>query len=203
MEKVLSGERRRLYLEKRAESLRNFAPVSQESLDTLMNETEIIEVKKNTVLQAENTVARYVYVLLEGVVREHTEGECGEDINVLFHGVGSSFGSFISIQNSEPALYSITSIKNSVLSRLDGKRFFEMVSKHPDLDLLFSRVLQKKYIQLYSRIIDLLKKDIEKQLIGEGEISKDLIKQIPSYHLASYLRLTPESLSRIRARLRK
>ncbi|MGI1679869.1 MAG: Crp/Fnr family transcriptional regulator [Cellvibrionaceae bacterium] len=202
MKIIKDSQQYSLYRRRLAEALAQKSALSSDAIEAILENSEIIEFTKNESLQQEGFPAQYLYISLTGLLREHIAGENEEDINILFRTGGEGFGATPSLKTGEPAVYSISTIKTSIVARCDGNTFFSLIEKYPEIVEIINTSLDQNYTTIYMRLIHLLKKDIPKQLSGEGELSLELIEALPAYHLASYLRITPESLSRIKKKMK-
>ena len=102
--------------------------------------------------------------------------------------------------SNEPSLFAIESIEPSTIISVTKETFEELLRTYPTLkngfqDYIFQRF--KNYAQLFmSRIKDTPSERYEDLVKTHPEI----IKRIPQHYIASYLGITPISLSRIRNR---
>ncbi len=173
------------------------------AVEEIVSNSDIIEIKKNESIQQEGVPAKYLFIILDGLLREHITGEDDESINVIFRTSGESCGATPSIRTGDPAVYSISAISTSIVARCNGKIFYSITEKYPEVMDIIHLGLDNNYTSMYMRLVNLLKKDIPRQLSGKSELSLELIERLPAYHLASYLRITPESLSRIKKKMKE
>jgi hypothetical protein len=76
-----------------------------------------------------------------------------------------------------------------------------LLKKFPTLEVL-SRLILEEELSIYQNIIaSFVTLSPEERYINLIENNSKLLNRIPQYHLASYLRVSPESLSRIRKRI--
>jgi CRP-like cAMP-binding protein len=102
--------------------------------------------------------------------------------------------------NNQPSLFTIESIEPSIVFSLSKDNYEHLHRIYPELkngfqDLMFQRF--KNYSQLFlSQIKDTPRERYEDLINNHPEI----IKRVPQHYIASYLGITPISLSRIRNR---
>jgi len=102
--------------------------------------------------------------------------------------------------NNQPSLFAIESIEPSIIFSLSKDNYEQLQRIYPELkdgfqDLMFQRF--KNYSQLFlSQIKDTPRERYEDLIDNHPEI----IKRVPQHYIASYLGITPISLSRIRNR---
>lgn len=172
------------------------------------NETNWVKVKDKfiqrdilakTVLLAEGEVPSCVYFIKKGCLRMCFNKD-GEDITFQFFFEGQAVASIDSLLNNKPSMFTIESIEPSTIISISKVDFYEIHKLYPELKDEFQNILFQRfrnYAQLFlSRIKDTPKERYDDLVINHPEI----IRRIPQHYIASYLGITPVSLSRIRNR---
>ncbi|MDX9847778.1 MAG: Crp/Fnr family transcriptional regulator [Tenuifilaceae bacterium] len=153
---------------------------------------------KTTLLQA-GAVASHVHVIKKGCVRMWFNKD-GKDITVQFFFEGQSVASIDSFLHGLPSLFTIESIEPSTIISIHKETFDKLTVLYPEFkeglqDYLFQRF--RNYAQLFlSRIMD----SPQERYVNLVKERPDIIKRVPQHYIASYLGITPISLSRIRNR---
>jgi CRP-like cAMP-binding protein len=151
------------------------------------------------VLLNEGEIAAHIHYVKKGSLRQWLNKD-GKDITTQFFFEGQAVASIESFMNGEPSMFSIESIEASEIVSIPKKTFEEVLRTNPTLkngfqDYLFQRF--RDYARLFiSRIKDSPRERYEDLMRNHPEI----IKRIPQHYIASYLGITPVSLSRIRNR---
>ena len=113
---------------------------------------------------------------------------------------GQPVASFESLVNMSPSEYSIETILPSEIVVINGLDFKNWIESHPEHHwegMHFAMDRLASYQKLFlSRIKDTPQERYETLLQDHPEI----LEQIPQHYIASYLGITPVSLSRIRSR---
>jgi CRP-like cAMP-binding protein len=158
-------------------------------------------VKKKTALLMEGDISRYVYFVEKGALRSYTIDEQGTEhvmqLVVEQHWVGD-LCSFIS---QSPGNINIQAIEDSevlLLAHSDLELLYEQI---PQMERFFRQLFQRAYVSLQQRHNASQSNSAEdryRQLIKEHP---HIAARIPLIYIASYLGITPESLSRIRKQL--
>jgi CRP-like cAMP-binding protein len=97
-----------------------------------------------------------------------------------------------------PSKYNIESLEDTVLLRITHQRFEELLVEIPCLERYFRILFQKAYINALNRLNATM---WESALDRYNEMLKEnpeIFQRVPLVYIASYLGITPESLSRIR-----
>jgi len=157
------------------------------------------EVPARTILLREGEVSKKAFFIEQGCMRLWFNNH-GKDVTFQFFFEGQAVSSIESFETGEPSLYSIESIESCVIHVISRKDFQQMLSTSDSIkkqvaDTLFQRLLfyQKLFL---SRIRDSPEERYHDLLASSPEI----LKRVPQHYIASYLGITPVSLSRIRNR---
>ena len=161
---------------------------------------EIKQLPAKTVLLEAGDVATNIFIVKYGCLRSWYNAD-GDDITLQFFLPGQPVASFESLVNSTPSEYSIETLLPTEVVVVNGLDFKNWIESHPEYHLkgiLFAMERLSSYQKLFlSRIKDSPQERYESLLKEHPEI----IAQIPQHYIASYLGITPVSLSRIRSRL--
>ncbi|MGC1389718.1 MAG: Crp/Fnr family transcriptional regulator [Bacteroidales bacterium] len=157
------------------------------------------EIASKTILLHEGEIANQVFYIKKGCLREWFNKD-GKDITFQFFLEGQAVASIESFLSNQPSLYTIESIEPSILFSLSKENFKQLQRLYPDFrdglqELMFQRFRNYSHLFL-SRIKDTPRERYEDLINNHPEI----IKRVPQHYIASYLGITPISLSRIRNR---
>jgi len=161
---------------------------------------EYMELPAKTQLVPLDKVARYSYFIIEGSMRFYYISDEGKEITGFIFTEGlfaSSLESFIQQMPSQQVLETIENCKVLRLSFDDLQQCYDEI---PKVNVLVRKILEQRlaYAQnVIAALIGLKPADRYQQL---SRLRPDLIQRIPQHILASYMGITPVSLSRIRGR---
>ncbi len=152
-----------------------------------------------SIILKEGKVADKLYYVRSGCLRLAFYND-GKDITFQFFFPGDIVASFDSLYNGTPSLFSLESIEPSELIAIDGKELRTLIRTNDVLRDEYEKMLAERfhdYQQLFlSRIRNTPQQRYEELL----EQNPEIVRRIPLHYIASYLGITPVSLSRIRAR---
>jgi len=157
------------------------------------------EIAAKSVLLQEGEIADNIYFIKKGCLREWFNKD-GKDITFQFFFEGQPVASIDSFMSHKPSLFTIESIEPSIVISIGKEDFTELFITYPEFkdrfqDFIFHRF--RNYGQLFlSRIKDSPQERYEDLIKNHPEI----IKRVPQHYIASFLGITPISLSRIRNR---
>ena len=153
-----------------------------------------------SIILEEGEVADKLYYVRSGCLRLAFSND-GKDITFQFFFPGDIVASFDSLHNGAPSLFSLESLEPSELLAIDGKELKNIILANDVLRDEYEKLLADRfhaYQQLFlSRNRNTPRQRYE-ELLGQNP---EIVSHIPQHYIASYLGITPVSLSRIRARL--
>jgi CRP-like cAMP-binding protein len=157
------------------------------------------EIASRTILLQEGEISRHAFIIKKGCLRQWFNKD-GKEITFQFFFEGQPVASIDSFMNQQPSLFTIESIEPSVVLSVSKEDFDEIHRIYPQFksgfqDYIFSRF--RNYAQLFlSRIKD----SPQERYFDLVKNHPDISRRIPQHYIASYLGITPVSLSRIRKR---
>lgn len=164
-------------------------------------EYSFIEMKipSKTVLLHHGEISSHIYYIKKGCLRQWFNKD-GKDITLQFFFEEQPVASIDSLMNRQPSLFAIESIEPSIIISIKKEAFEKINKNYPEFKNIFNEFLFQRfrnYAQLFlSRIADSPKERYEDLIKNHPEI----IRRVPQHYIASYLGITPISLSRIRNR---
>ncbi len=149
--------------------------------------------KKGDILTAEGQIENNLYFIEDGAVKVYYQSELGENIIRLGYN-GSILNSLSSFFNRQPSELFIEAIRETKVKILKRSVIIDIKAN----SLGYSEFLENVLIQQLEREIDLLHDSPSQRLERVLKRSPHLFQFIPLKYIASYLRMSPETLSRIR-----
>lgn len=181
------------------DKLRNTLKIDKENWTKFQDSFVEKEIASKTVLLHEGEISNNIYLIKKGCLREWFNKE-GKDITFQFFFEGQPVASIDSFMNQEPSLFTIESIEPTTILSIKKVDFEKLMTTYPEFkngfqDYIFQRF--RIYGQLFlSRIKDTPQERYMDLIKNHPEI----LKRVPQHYIASFLGITPISLSRIRNR---
>ena len=157
------------------------------------------KLKKKQYLLQEGDVVRYDYFVNKGCLKTYTIDEKGQEHVVQFSIEDWWTGDMYSFLTQKPARYTIDAIEDTELLCLERNALEELYIKIPKFERFFRHLLQNAFISLQERIIANLSQPADERYCTFINKYPLMEKRLPLKQIASYLGITPESLSRIRS----
>ena len=105
------------------------------------------------------------------------------------------------VLNNQPSEYYLSCVEDSIITVANPAMEVEIFEKFPKFETL-CRVLSEELLVKQQVNFDEFKTHSpEQRYLNLLRDRPDLIQRVPQYQLASYLGITPQSLSRLRARI--
>lgn len=175
--------------------------VEQSAYDTIENEITTIEVKKGESLLKAGEVCNRIFFVQKGLLRTYSLNDQG-DINILqFATEGWIAADRGSYYFNLPSEFYIDAIEDTTVIILDEKFANLILAVAPDFSRFNEKLIQNHVRHLYKRITSLLGDSAESRYLKFVELYPDVLLRVPQWMVASYLGITPESLSRVRKAL--
>lgn len=152
--------------------------------------------KGETILHQGN-IEKHIYIILSGAVRAVYRCD-SEEFTIRFGYRNSVITSINSLLSGEPSQFCIETIRKTELIILSKTDFFDAVRQSADFGKLYTSMLEGLISQQLEREIDILTTSPLERYRRVLERSPELFRQIPLKYIASYLRMSPETLSRLR-----
>lgn len=159
-------------------------------------ENELI-LKRNEFLKVAGSVDTNIYFIEEGSLRIYIAQENEEQI-IRFgykNDLIVSLDPFLTDQSSD---FYIQAIKKTTVKIISKKVFFDFINKKEDNLKLWNSILENLVLQQMEREKDLLISSVNERYSRVLKRSPLLFQEIPHKYIANYLRMTPETLSRLK-----
>lgn len=124
----------------------------------------------------------------------------GEERTKDFQHEGQFTGSLASLLIGTPARFSVVAMEPSVLLEIKREQLFDLSDRFPVWDRMRRNYAEQLFLYKEAREASLLLDSHEERYLQFLRERPDLLQRVPLKHIASYLGMTPEALSRIRRR---
>jgi CRP-like cAMP-binding protein len=182
------------------EQISKYIKTDEDTERFFQTETQTKTFPKGELLNHQNTYNRNVYFMEKGLARTFYY-EKGKEITTNFYSEGKSFGSIDTIFNNVPSLYNIETLEESTITFCDYKKLEELCSVSL-ISANFSRfILGNLMTQMSKRIISLQHMTAKEKYAQLLEENPNIILRAPLGMIATFLGISQETLSRIRAEI--
>lgn len=180
--------------------IRNYYPLSEEAQATLYDCFEQVILNKNDYLLHEGKICRHLYFLEKGALRGYYILD-GKEITHWFGFEQDFVTSFHSFITQAPAVENIQLLEGSILWAISKEKLSRLFNQYHEIERLVRIAYEKYYIRLEERFVNAQFKSATERYEGLLQTRPYILERIPLGHIASYLGISQETLSRIRSRL--
>lgn len=160
---------------------------------------EIVNAKKYQVLKPMGQAERYGYFILQGCggvfIWKERQYVC---LDLMFE--DAFFADYMSLITRQASPLETVVLEHSELLRISRDNI-DLLKQTPMGSVLFLISAEWSYVEKQQQQIDLLLKTAERRYLELLEKQPHIVQRVPQKHLASYLGITTQSLSRIRKKI--
>lgn len=176
--------------------------LSEDEIDAIVESMSIKQYKKGTILLREGETSDEAYFVLEGCVRQYYLVD-GEERTMNFFTENQWVISTQKIDETSPANYYIDCCIDTKLVVGNVKKEQDLYRRFPRLETVSRKVMEQAFSEQHELMSSYLTDSPEERYLQLLKKRPELFQLIPQYMIASYIRVKPESLSRIRKRIAK
>ena len=156
--------------------------------------------KRQYLLQA-GDVSRNEYFVNSGCLRSYSIDDKGMEHVVQFAIEDWWINDMYSFLTQTPATLFLEAMEDTEVIMLDRAAYEELMHKVPKFERMFRIILQNAFIAQQRRIIENMSLPAHERYLLFQQRYPQFEQRLPQHQVASYLGITPESLSRIRRQL--
>lgn len=182
------------------ESISKHMFLTEDEKEALAKYIPVKTYKKGTVLLEEGQVSIESYFNMGGCVRQYILVD-GEERTTAFYTEGQSISSMTSYLQKTPSNHYLACVEDTKLAVLTFDNEQELYKLHPKFESLCRLAMEEDFGKQQAKLADYITKSPEERYLDLLKNQPELLNRVPQFHLASYLGVKPESLSRIRKRI--
>jgi CRP-like cAMP-binding protein len=158
--------------------------------------------RKNEFITREGEIENYVYFIKSGGVKvTYTHKDITFIVCVWFK--GDMFSSLVSFLEQSPSMTNIIAIGDTEVERVNYSQIQQYYKQHHVVSEVGRKLIEFNFILKAKKELEMLSKTAEERYMDLIEQSGHLVLELSVKEIASYLGIHPESLSRIRRKIKR
>ena len=174
-----------------------YSTLTHDCQQELSNGSKILDLPKGAMLVKEGQYSDKTYFIIKGCARAYYLKE-GKDISDWFAFENDFISSINSFFLNVPSPHFIELLEDSILLEISRKNAEILSDKYRDFERLSKIIVTKTMLQQQERISSMQFHSAEQKYDNILSIRPNIDQRIPLTHIASYIGITLETLSRIR-----
>jgi CRP-like cAMP-binding protein len=168
--------------------------------DDLEPRLEIAEYRKGDLLVHQGSTDMEQFFVLDGILKRVVANAEGKEMILRFAAETDMDTSYAAWRLKTPVPYSIVAVTKTRVAKLPMPHWDEFLDRHAAVKARFEYEVMKLMSEVMAHTITLHLLDAPGRLARFQRKHQDYLGRIPNKELASYLNLTPETLSRLKQR---
>ncbi len=153
---------------------------------------------KGEMVLSDNSIKKEHIFVVSGCLRSFYKTEDGKEYTIQFAIKNWWISDYITLYTDDKSIVSIESLTHSKILVLDKNQVDNLYKEYPPFETFQRKNFEKRTATLQKRILSLLTLSATDKYNKFVKDYAEFEKIIPNYQIASFLGITPQSLSRIR-----
>ncbi len=184
------------------ENIKAYIQLEEYELSLLENVVEIRTYGKNEIIFTEGKVSEELYFVTQGCVRLFYNVD-GNDKTAFFYTEGQFICAGESYTYHIPAIENYQAIEQTEIYVFTKPKIEELLRKSPKFEVIARIATENELITCQKVIASFVTKTAEQRYMDLLNNQGELFLRVPQQYIASFLGVSPETLSRIKARVQK
>lgn len=182
-------------------TVERYVPVSDELWADMAPRWKLRAYSKGAFVSDAGRIEDHFFIVESGVQRLYVEHD-GNEVCIGFAYDGSWSGDYDSFLGQRPGRFQVQAVTDSALWAIHYQDLQELFDKFPTMDRFGRLILEELFSGRATREVEQLTLGAEERYRRFIARSPHLLQLVAQKDIASYLRMTPETFSRLRARVR-
>lgn len=184
------------------QSILALSDLPEELIESLFGISRQVRLEKGEQFLMAGEVSEYVGFNLDGIFRLYYIDGDGNDFTKSFSTPGRFVISYSALVQHRPSYFSIEAVSDAQILKFQYTEWMKLVEKDSRWYPFLFKLVESVYIVKEMREKAFLLDDATSRYLSFQNEFPGLEQQLKLYHVASYLGITPEALSRIRKKLK-
>lgn len=176
-------------------------PLTAEEQEQIKDHLTPKKLRKKQYLLQEGDTCKSIAFVEKGALRAYSVDESGAEHIVQFALEGWTISDLYSFLTTEPATYNIDALEDSELVLISKGAHEELLRTVPKYETYIRLQITGAYLALQRRLTSIISLPLEERYKTFTALYPNIVQRVPQHMVASYMGLTPETLSRVRKRM--
>jgi CRP-like cAMP-binding protein len=159
------------------------------------------KLRKKQYLLQEGDVCKHICMVEKGALRAYMVDETGYEYITAFALEGWTTGDLSSFLKQEPSKLNIDALEDCELILISKSAHDELMVKMPKYETYVRILITDAYIALQQRMVNMTSLPLEERYKAFTQMCQSIFQRVPQHMIASFMGLSPETLSRVRSRI--
>lgn len=178
-------------------------PISQTAKEAILGILTPVTLEAETFFIKEGQYAKQIGFLESGIVRAFFVNREGKEYNKQFFVGPTLIGAYTSLLTKQKNKIAQKTLTKCRIWTAPYHQIEKLYDQFHDLERLGRKIAEYYFLEKEKKEIEMALLDAEKRYLILREEFPGLEMQIPQYHIASYLGISPTQLSRVRSKMSK
>jgi CRP-like cAMP-binding protein len=174
------------------------------------NEDELVMMKKHFTpkklrkkqyLLQEGDVCKFIAFVEKGALRMYSIDDKGGEHILQFAMEGWHIADLYSFLTGEASTYNIEAMEDCELVLISKQAHDELLDKLPKYERYIRLQITNAYIAMQRRLTSIISMPLDERYANLNKDYPHIVQRVPQHMIASYMGLTPETLSRVRRKI--
>lgn len=183
------------------QALRNKVPITNEEMGVIKQYLTPKKLRRKQFLLQEGDVCKFIAFVERGALRSYSIDEKGVERIIQFALEGWTISDLYSFLTAEPAIYTIDALEDSELVLISKSAHEELLKTLPKYETWIRIQITGAYLAMQRRLTSIISLSLEERYASFTSVYPEIVQRVPQHMIASYMGLTPETLSRVRKKM--
>jgi len=176
---------------------------TEEEIAFIERKYKKVSFKKGEIVLRANEKVDHQYFVFDGCLRTYLMAKSGKEHTIQFAIKGWWISDYIGYFSETKSVLCIECIEDATLYKICRDDVEEIYAKIPKVEHFVRKKLERSFMSFQKRILANLSQSAKERYIHFTQDYPNIEQHVKNYHIASYLGITTESLSRIRKEISK
>jgi len=176
---------------------------TQNEIDFINKKFKKVTLTKGEFLIKPDVFLNHQFYIFSGCLRSFFIDSSGKEHTTQFAIKDWWITDYISYFTLEKSVLNVQCIQDAVVYKFSREDLEEIYIRYPKIHFFVRKKLERGYASSFRRILDNLSKSAKERYLDFIKKYPNIEKNVKNYHIASFLGITTESLSRVRKALKE